>query len=125
MVALDTSSVIAFLQGETGPDVAAVDWALEHSQAVLPPVVLCELLSDPRLSEELSELFKNLPQLEISRGFWERTGRLRARVLSRRKRAHLADSLIAQSCLDHSVPLVTRDSDFQNFSESSRLELLV
>lgn len=125
MVALDTSSVIAFLQGEVGPDVTVVEWALEHSQAVLPPVVLCELLSDPALSEELRALFKSLPRLEVLAGFWEKTGHLRARVLSRRRRARLADSLIAQSCLDHSLPLVTRDKDFLNFAESSGLELVV
>jgi predicted nucleic acid-binding protein len=27
----------------------------------------------------------------------------------------LADTLIAQACLDHEVPLVTRDPDFRHF----------
>ena len=49
MIALDTSSLVAYLDGSTGKDVLAVDLALEQHQAVLPPVVLCELLSAPRL----------------------------------------------------------------------------
>ena len=124
MVALDSSSMIAFLEGESGPDVAAVEWALEHHQAVLPPVVLCELLSDPQMSEDLSMLFKNLPLLEAIEGYWERAGQLRADVLAQQRRAPLADSLIAQSCIDHDVPLVTRDTDFTYFAEKTPLELL-
>jgi predicted nucleic acid-binding protein len=53
--------------------------------------------------------------LEISEGYWERAGLLRARVLARGLRARLADTLIAQSCLDHNLPLVTRDADFRHF----------
>ncbi|MFQ5740800.1 MAG: type II toxin-antitoxin system VapC family toxin [Acidobacteriota bacterium] len=123
MVALDSSSIIAFLEGESGGDVEVVEWAFEHSQALLPPVVLCELLSDPKPSEDLRLLFKSLPLLGISSGYWERTGRLRARVLSRGRCARLADSLIAQSCIDHSVALVTRDQDFRNFAAEGRLDL--
>lgn len=31
-------------------------------------------------------------------------------------KAKLADTLIAQACLDHRVPLVTRDLDFRHFA---------
>ncbi len=124
MVALDSSSIIAFLQGESGQDVVALEWALEHSQAALPPVVLCELLSDPKLSHDLGVLFKSLPLLEAVEGYWERTGQLRAHVLALGRRARLADSLIAQSCIDHEVPLVARDRDFRHFVEQSPLELI-
>lgn len=34
-------------------------------------------------------------------------------MLSLRKKARLADTLIAQLCLDHQLPLITRDSDFK------------
>ena len=53
--------------------------------------------------------------LEITEGYWQRAGLLRARLLARGRRARLADSLIAQSCLDHDLSLVTRDSDFRHF----------
>lgn len=64
----------AYLSGASGPDVHAVAIALEHAQAVLPPVVLTEL--------------------------------------------------IAQSCLDHDLPLVTRDSDFRHFVRLAGVRLV-
>ncbi|MGH7391630.1 MAG: type II toxin-antitoxin system VapC family toxin [Candidatus Rokuibacteriota bacterium] len=112
---MDSSSFIAYLTGATGPDVEAVAVALEHAQAVLPPVVLTELLSDPKVSMSVKDLFLQLPVLETTQGYWHRAGLLRARLLARGRRARLADSLIAQSCLDHDLSLVTRDSDFRHF----------
>jgi len=35
----------------------------------------------------------------------------------------MADTLICQSCLDHSVPLLTRDADFRNFVQYAGLKL--
>jgi hypothetical protein len=93
-----------------------VDIALAQSQACLPPVVLSEVLSDPGLPRQLEEALLQIPVLELERGFWERAGRLRARVIGSGRKARLADTLIAQSCLDHDVPLVTRDRDFRHFA---------
>jgi hypothetical protein len=124
LIALDTSSLIAYLQGDRGPDVEATAAALEHHQGVLPPVVLSELLSDPAVSEELRRLFLDLPLLAVLKGYWERAGRLRSRMLAGRRRAKLADTLIAQSCLDHDVPLVTRDVDFTGFARAAGLRLV-
>jgi hypothetical protein len=56
-------------------------------------------------------------------GYWERAGLLRAKVLARRRRARLADTLIAQSCLDHDVELIARDRDFGPFAELAGLRL--
>ena len=89
--------------------------ALEHAQAALPPVVLTELLSDPKVTALVKDLFLQLPVLEITEGYWQRAGLLRARVRARGRRARLADSLIVQSCLDHDLSLVTRDADFRHF----------
>jgi predicted nucleic acid-binding protein len=47
----------------------------------------------------------------------------RAKVLSRRYRARLADTLIAQSCVDHGVRLVSRDADFRHFARRIGLRL--
>jgi hypothetical protein len=48
MIAADTSTWIAFLEGEKGEDVDLLDRALEDRQVLMPPVVLTELLSDPK-----------------------------------------------------------------------------
>jgi predicted nucleic acid-binding protein len=124
VIALDTSSVIAYLSGEGGLDVEAAGLALEHRQAALPPVVLSELLSDPRLRSDVKDLLVALPMLEVLGGYWERAGLLRARTLARRRKAALADVLIAQSCLDHDVELITRDQDFRPLADLARLRLI-
>jgi predicted nucleic acid-binding protein len=124
VIAVDTSSMIAFLEGAPGDDVELVQSALDHQQLVLPPPVLTELLSDPALEPSVRALLTALPQLQLEPGFWDRAGLLRASVLKRRLKARVADALIAQSCLDQTVPLVTRDKDFRHFAKAAGLALL-
>jgi len=116
LIAVDTSSLRRFLAGLTGDDVDAVRDAIERGVAVLPPVVLCEALSDPVAPPALIDDIAALPTLEIHDGFWERAGLLRSRVLKAGHKARLADALIAQSCIDHRVPLITHDRDFRHFT---------
>jgi predicted nucleic acid-binding protein len=124
VIAIDTSSWIAYFSGSAGgDDVELVASALADHQACLPPVVLTELLSDPRLQREVASLLLALPRLELLSDYWERAGLLRAKVLARRHRARLADTLIAQSCIDHGVRLVTRDADFRHFARLGGLRL--
>ena len=124
MIAADTSSLVAFLQGEEGGDTDLIQSALDHQQLALPPVVLTELLSDPALPRAVRTLLSGLPILDYEPGFWERAGLLRAGVLKQKKKARVADALIAQSCLDQSTPLVTRDRDFRHFAKAAGLPLL-
>jgi predicted nucleic acid-binding protein len=125
VIAVDTSSWIAYLEGASGDDVEVVDRALAEGQVALPAPVLTELLSDPTLDPSLAEDLLQLPLLEPMGDFWVRAGRLRAAVLSRRRKARLGDVLIAQLCLDRGVRLVTRDRDFQAFAEAASLEIVV
>ena len=124
MIAADTSSLVAFLEGAAGSDVEVIQSALDHQQLVLPPVVLTELLSDPGLPTAVRSLLTALPQLELEPGYWERAGLLRAGAVKQRRKARIADALIAQSCIDQSVPLVTRDKDFRHFAGRLGLALL-
>jgi predicted nucleic acid-binding protein len=124
VIAVDSSSWIAYLSGGRGTDVDAIALALEHRQAALPPVVLTELQSDPAVSSEVKTLLGSLPMLEVIDGYWERTGLLRARMLAEGRKARLADTMIAQSCLDHDVEIVTRDQDFIALARAVGLRLL-
>lgn len=78
MLCIDTSSFIAYLQGDKEKDVE---------------------------------------------GYWERTGLLRAKILQQGYKARLADTLIAQNCLDHHALLITRDKDFKIYKEIAGLRL--
>ena len=124
MIAVDTSSWIAYLEGAQGDDVNLVDRALAEGQVVLPAPVLTELLSDPKIDPGLVEDLLQLPLLEPAGDFWARAGRLRAAVLARKRKARLGDALIAQLCLDQGIQLVTRDKDFQAFAAAAGLRVV-
>ena len=123
MTAVDTSSLIAYLAGDRGRDVEAIDVALARNEVHLPPVVVAEMLSVPNAPRRVERLILALPSLAIADGYWERAGRLRRRLLTRNLRAPLADTLICQSCLDHDLPLITRDDDFKHFAKVCSLKL--
>jgi predicted nucleic acid-binding protein len=125
LIAADTSSWIAFLEGSAGEDVRLLDRALDDRQVVMVPVVLTELLSDPRLPSDVAETISEVPLLEVTFGYWQRAGALRAKVLAKRRRARLGDALIAQSCIDQDIPLITRDRDFRAFAAAANLNLLL
>ncbi len=63
--------------------------------------------------------------IEIADGYWERVGALRAKVLATGREARLGDALIAQSCIDRGIPLLTRDRDIRAFAESANLNLVL
>jgi predicted nucleic acid-binding protein len=86
---------------------------------------LTELLSDPKLPEEVARYLAEIPLVEIQSGYWERAGGLRAKALGKRRKARLGDALIAQSCVDRGIPLLTRDRDFRAFAESASLDLVI
>ena len=46
-------------------------------------------------------------------------------MLAKKRKARLGDALIAQSCIDGGVPLITRDRDFQAFADTAGLNLIL
>ncbi len=124
MLCIDTSTMIAYLEGTIGRDVDLVDHALSEQVGAFSPVTVTELLSDPQLHQSVRKIILAIPVLPIQNGFWERAGILRARILRRGEKARLADTLIAQTCLDHNATLVTRDTDFKLFKKIAGLKLL-
>lgn len=123
MIAADSSTWVAYLQGQRGDDIQLLDEASMAAQVFMPPVVLTELLSDPNLRPDAARLLADVPLMEITAGYWERAGVLRRRVLAKGRKARLGDALIAQSCLDGGIALITRDRDFRAFSEAACLNL--
>ncbi len=124
MIAADTSTWVAYLQGLTGDDIRLLDRALDDRQVLMPPVVLAELLSDPGLALEAASALLDLPLMPIDDGYWQRAGALRASVLRKKRKARLGDALIAQSCIDRGVSLLTRDRDFHAFADAAGLEIV-
>jgi predicted nucleic acid-binding protein len=125
MIAADTSTWIAFLEGAPGDDTQLLDQALADQRLLMIPAVLAELLSDPSLSSVVFQELLDIPMIDLNPGYWQRAGLLRAKVLSNLRKARLGDALIAQSCLDRDIPLIARDKDFRAFAEAAGLDLLL
>ena len=115
---------MAYWAGQSGPDVTLLDECLANRTLFMSPVVLAELLSDTRLSAEAETILLSILPLEVTPGFWWRAGRLRADLRRRGYRPRLADTLIAQNCIDHEAGLLTRDRDFRPFARHAGLRLL-
>ena len=125
MICADTSSVARYLDGQSGPDVEQVAAAIEEEELVLSPVTVTELLSHTGARPLLDPLLRNAPVLPIVHGFWERAGLMRRRIRQKGLKANLADSLIAQGCLDARLPLIAHDPDFRHFETHCGLKLIV
>lgn len=121
--AVDSSSLIAYFAGESGTDVAQVREAIDRDILFLPPATLTEIMSARRPDNTVLTKVRTLALVPLYMGFWERAGLLRGNLLQRGYKARLGDSLIAQSCIDHDVPLITRDKDFHHFAEVGGLRL--
>jgi predicted nucleic acid-binding protein len=125
VIAADTSTWIGFLEGDGGNDVEALAQALRDRQVVMAPAVLAELLSDPEFSPSAARTLSDVPLVELAPGYWQRVGGLRARVLAKKRKTRLGDALIAQSCIDAGISLITRDRDFRAFAEAANFDLIV
>jgi predicted nucleic acid-binding protein len=123
VIGVDTSTIIAFLQGGSGADTDLFARALAQGEAAIPAPVLTECLSNPKTREIVRPILIDLPRLPLSEDAWERAAVTRGVLLAKKRRAYLADTLIAQACIDADVPLLTRDRDFSAFAELAGLKL--
>lgn len=119
----DSNAFIKAIEGFRHESLSKLRAALRLNAVRLSPIVVTEVLSAPPPFGEARMFIATIPRLEILDGYWERAGQLRSRLLASGRKAKLADCLIAQSCIDHDVPLITYDRDFRHF-EVAGLKLL-
>ena len=98
---------------------------MELSNETPGPSTFRTILSDPKLPSGVAKMFSEIPLIEVESGYWERAGILRSKVLARHRKARLGDALIAQSCIDRGVALLTRDRDFRAFVQAADLTLIL
>jgi predicted nucleic acid-binding protein len=118
LIAIDTSSLRRWAERLSGRDVDQVREVIRNGEAALPPIVVTEALSKPALEPAFVSVVMSLALMPIREGYWKRAGELRADILSEGHKAKLADVLIAQSCIDHDVILITNDTDFRHFTRA-------
>ncbi len=123
MIAADSSALVSFFAGEQGREVELVQAVLTANDICLPPAALAEMLSDPVPSDEMVAAVLGFPLLPVLEGYWERAGLTRRLLLQKGFKAKLGDVLIAQSCIDHDVPLIAIDTDFRHFAKHCGLKL--
>jgi predicted nucleic acid-binding protein len=125
MIAADTSTWISFFEIAPGQDTELLERAIRDRQTLMIPAVLTELLSDFLLGSADAQTLAAVPVIDLEPGYWHRAGLLRAKVLSKRRKARLGDALIAQACLDRNIPLLTRDQELRAFADASQLDLIL
>jgi predicted nucleic acid-binding protein len=115
MVAADTSTWINFFKNNPSQKVDRLSQSLSDGILLMPPVVLMELLSFQGIKSSDQDLLRSLPRLDLREGFWERAGEARRTLLKKGLKARSMDCLIAQSCIDSDIPLISEDNDFRHF----------
>lgn len=123
MLALDSSALVSFFKNEDAEFSRLFKIILISEQIVVSPVVYAEVFSHPLLKTEEIELIEAIKSLPIKEGYWKRAGLVRAFLYKKGCKPKLPDTLIAQSCIDHDVPLLTRDDGFLPFAEFCGLKL--
>lgn len=123
MIAVDSCVVIDYLAGVRSAVTEITDEALSQGRLALPTIVITELYSDPEARNDVAAFVQTALLLEFKDDFWVRAGLLRAKIRKLGLKANLGDALIAQSCIDHDVPLLTVDADFRHYVKVGELKL--
>jgi predicted nucleic acid-binding protein len=124
LIVTDSSVLIPWAEGIVTAKTDLLDHHIEQETLRVAPVVITELLSTRDLRPEIRLVAETLDILEMRDGYWERAGLLRGKCLAAGRRARLADTLIAQACLDADLPLLTSDADFEVFRLIGGLRLV-
>ncbi len=122
-LAVDSSTLIGYFNEESGEDIETLDEVIDSNELFLPPPVLTEILSTTKPYKDFEDDIRKLQLLPLKDGYWRRAGLTRQHVLKKGLKAKTVDSLIAQSCIDYDMPLLTRDSDFKHFAKHAGLKL--
>ena len=122
-VVVDTSCWIDFLAGRPA---AGLEEALLQGAAVLPPLVVAELISGARRPGDrlaIEELVRELPVHETPLGHWIRVGELRRDLLGRGVAVSTPDAHVAQCALDRGAVLLSRDAVFASIARYRPMQL--
>lgn len=114
-IAVDSSALISFVHGESFPTMGHLELALSQSRVYLPNMVRFEVLSGPRVAQ-YADVFLALPVLPQLPDFWLRAAEMRRALLTKKSKCNAGDALIAQSCIDSGIALLTLDKDFKRFT---------
>ena len=122
-VVVDTSVWIDFFAGRPAK---ALEDALAQGAAVLPPIVVAELVSGARPGKQrdaIADLMRDLPVHETPFEHWLRVGDLRRRLAEAGIAVSTPDAHVAQCAIDLDAVLLSRDAVFTKIARRSPLKL--
>ena len=120
----DTSIWVDYFRGKSGMDLDVFRARLSLGSVVMAPVVLSELLSSTQMTAAIESSLLQMEFATTSAHYWRDAGRLRRRLAKLGVSASLADCLIVQSCLEHGLPLLTRDDGIKKMGAKVGLVLV-
>ncbi len=127
MVLVDTSVWVDFLRGIKDPKVFSLKELLVKGEVSLNEVIFAEICfgaRGPKQFEQFKKYFSSLPFLHLPED-WHHTLAEMGQTLTRSGyKPFIADLLITLTALDHQVPLLTTDSDFEIFEKLFGLKLI-
>ena len=122
-IVVDTSVWIAFLAGlETGE----LEEALANGAAIVPPLVVAELISGattPAQRTAIGEILQEAPVQDTQLEHWIRVGDLRRTLARKGLNVTIPDAHIAQCALDRDAVLLSRDAVFVSIAKHTTLRL--
>lgn len=122
-VVVDTSVWIDFF---AGAETESLDEALALGAAIVPPVVVAELVSGattPQQRERIGELLQDAPVHPTSLEHWIRVGDLRRMLARKGVTVTVPDAHVAQCALDRDAVLLARDAVFTLIARHTALRL--
>ncbi len=121
-VIVDTSVWIDFFAGNPAPE---LEEALSAGSAVIPPLVVAELVSGASGEQRgmLGELLQDAPVHETPLDHWIRVGDLRRELAREGVAVTIPDAHVAQCALDRDAVLLSRDAAFTRIARHTRLRL--
>jgi predicted nucleic acid-binding protein len=123
VIAADSSSLIAYLEGDEGDDISIIERAISNGELAFPPPVVTELRAGAAPNDQLNLLLAETVRLPVEVGLWDRVGMHRRLLIEKGLKARFADAVVAQCCIDADVPLIARDRDYRHFERWCGLKL--
>ena len=122
-VVVDTSVWIDFFAGKPAE---LLEEALLSGAAVMPPIVVAELVSGATNAAHrgaIGELLQDAPLHETPLDHWVRVGDLRALLARKGLTVSVPDAHVAQCALDRDAILLTGDAIFAKIARHTELRL--
>jgi predicted nucleic acid-binding protein len=121
---LDTSVLIGLAEKPN----SIVETAISAGDAVIPPLVVAELVSGamtPAAREEAGILLQDVPVYEVDLGHWINVGLLRQHLRRHGLTITLPDAHIAQCAIERDAALITRDAVFAKIADATTLRVIM